>query len=106
MISGEVLLVGDPPTKNKNGEFDPLEDWKYVIPLYDDAVFQGATDCVYYYDNSSNKCIGTAPGWNQSVGLDHYSPVECASREGARFSNEAAWCAGVTAFTSQSGIEA
>jgi hypothetical protein len=86
------LILGN--DQNRNGEFDPLEDWRYVIPLYDDAVFQGATDCVYYYDNRSNECIGTAPGWNQSVGLDHYAPVDCAARDGARLSNEVAWCAG------------
>ena len=83
--------------QNKNGEFDPHEDWRYVIPLYDDAVFQGATDCVYYYDDCSHECIGTAPGWNQSVGLDKYAPVECANRAGARLSNEVAWCAGSAA---------
>lgn len=83
--------------RNKNGEFDPREDWRYVIPLYDDAVFHDATDCIYYYDDCSNEGIGTAPGWNQSVGLDHYAPVEYAHRAGARVSNEVAWSAGVAA---------
>jgi len=83
--------------RNRNDEYDTAEDWRYVIPLYDDAVFQRATDCVYLYDDRSNESIGTARGWNQSVGLDRYVPVEHADWEGARLSNEVAWCAGPAA---------
>jgi hypothetical protein len=83
--------------RNGNDEYDPAEDWRYVIPLYDDAVFQGATDCVYFYDDHANESIGTARGWNQSVGLEQYTPVLRAEWEGARLSNEVAWCAGAAA---------
>jgi hypothetical protein len=80
--------------RNRNEEYDPAEDWRYVIPLYDDAIFQRATDCVYFYDDHSNESTGTASGWNQSVGLDLYVPVQRADWEGARLANEVAWCGG------------
>jgi hypothetical protein len=83
--------------RNRNNEYDSAEDWRYVIPLYDDAVFLGATDCVYFYDDRSHESIGTAQGWNQSVGLDAYVPVDRAEWEGARVSNEVAWCGEVAA---------
>ena len=83
--------------RNRNNEYDASEDWRYVIPLYDDAVFPGATDCVYFYDDRPHESIGTAPGWNQSVGLDRYIPVDRTEWEGARVSNEVAWCGGGTA---------
>jgi hypothetical protein len=77
---------------NGNDAYDAGEDWKYVIPLYDDCLFREATDCVYYYVEGSNPAIGAEPGWNQSIGLDLYAPVICSSMEGARLSNESAWC--------------
>lgn len=80
--------------RNGNDEYDPAEDWRYVIPLYDDAVFQSATDCVCFYDDRTNESLGTARGWNQSIGLDRYVPVQRAECGGARLSNEVAWCAG------------
>jgi hypothetical protein len=76
---------------NGNDAFDPGEEWKYVIPLYEDRVFLDATDCVYYYDERVNEMTGTAPGWNQSIGLHRFVPVTHACREGARLSNESAW---------------
>jgi hypothetical protein len=76
---------------NENGEYDPLEDWRYVIPLYEDAVFQGATDCIYYYDDRADESSGTETGWNQSIGLGRYAPVRCVNYQGAHLSNEAAW---------------
>ena len=79
---------------NGNNEYDPAEDWRYVIPLYDDAVFLGATDCVYFYDDAPHESAGTACGWNQSVGMDRYVPVDRTEWEGARVANEVAWCAG------------
>ena len=90
--------------RNGNGEYDAAEDWRYVIPLYDDAVFQRATDCVYFYDDRSHESIGTARGWNQSVGLDQYVPVQQADWKGARLSNEVAWCAGSAARGVPSGL--
>jgi hypothetical protein len=76
---------------NGNGRYDPGEEWKYVIPLYDDCVFGGATDCVYYYDECADTRKGTQPGWNQSAGLERYVPVHQACRVGARLANETAW---------------
>lgn len=83
--------------RNGNDEYDSTEDWRYVIPLYDDAVFLGATDCVYFYDDQPHESIGTVRGWNQSVGLDRYVPVDRTEWEGARISNEVAWCGGIAA---------
>ena len=83
--------------RNGNGKYDPPEDWRYMIPLYDDAVFLGATDCVYFYDDQPHESIGTARGWNQSVGLDRYVPVDRNEWDGARLANEVAWCGGVAA---------
>jgi hypothetical protein len=79
---------------NGNGRYDPGEEWKYVIPLYDDRVFGEATDCVYYYDDRPNEQRGTRIGWNQSAGLERYIPVDCAVHEGAKLSNETAWSLG------------
>jgi hypothetical protein len=83
--------------RNGNDEYDSAEDWRYVIPLYDDTVFLGATDCVYFYDDQPHESIGTARGWNQSIGLDRYVPVDRAEWEGARVANEVAWCGGAAA---------
>ena len=77
---------------NGNDAYDAGEDWRYVIPLYEDRLFREATDCVYYYVEGPNPATGAEPGWNQSIGLDRYAPVICASMEGARLSNESAWC--------------
>jgi hypothetical protein len=76
---------------NGNEMYDPGEDWKYVIPLFDDKVFGEATDCVYYYDDRPNEQRGTSLGWNQSAGLERYIPVSRAVNDGARLSNETAW---------------
>ncbi len=83
--------------RNRNNEYDPSEDWRYVIPLYDDTVFLSATDCIYFYDDQPHGSIGTARGWNQSVGLDRYVPVDRSEWDGARLANEAAWCGGAAA---------
>jgi hypothetical protein len=77
--------------ENANDAYDTGEDWKYVIPLFDDCIFQGATDCVYYYDDKECEAAGTGPGWNQSIGAHRFSPVGGAHQEGARLSNEPAW---------------
>jgi hypothetical protein len=76
---------------NGNGLYDPGEEWKYVIPLYDDRVFGEATDCVYYFDESPNEQRGTGTGWNQSTGLERYVPIERAVHSGAKLANETAW---------------
>jgi hypothetical protein len=76
---------------NGNGRYDPGEEWKYVIPLYDDQVFGNATDCVYYFDDRPNEQRGTGMGWNQSTGLEQYIPVDRAIHDGAKLSNETAW---------------
>jgi hypothetical protein len=76
---------------NGNGSYDPGEEWKYVIPLYDDPVFGGATDCVYYFDEQADARKGTLRGWNQSAGLEQYVPVDLACHDGARLANETAW---------------
>ena len=83
-----LILWGD---ANDNDAYDPGEEWRYVIPLYEDRVFLDATDCIYYYDDRENPETGTAPGWNQSVGLDRYVPILQPYREGASLSNESAW---------------
>jgi len=83
--------------RNGNNEYDAAEDWRYVIPLYDDAVFLSATDCVYYYDDQARESAGTAPGWNQSIGLERYVPVDRTEWAGARVANEVAWCAELAA---------
>ncbi len=90
--------------RNGNDEYDPTEDWRYVIPLYDDAVFQGATDCVYFYDDRSHESTGTAAGWNQSIGLDLFIPVQRIEWEGARLANEVAWGAGAAAARAAAGF--
>jgi hypothetical protein len=77
--------------RNGNGTYDPGEEWKYVIPLYDDRVFGEATDCVYYYEEQANQDRGTRPGWNRSVGLERYVPVVETANEGAKLANETAW---------------
>jgi hypothetical protein len=77
--------------RNSDGLYQPGEDWRYVIPLYEDRVFLEATDCIYYYDEQGDSQRGTSAGWNQSVGLDRYSPVATPIREGARLSNTPAW---------------
>jgi hypothetical protein len=77
--------------ENGNGIYDPGEEWKYVIPLYDDRVFGGATDCVYYYDERADELKGTQRGWNQSAGLERYVPVDRACHDGARLANDTAW---------------
>jgi hypothetical protein len=74
-----------------NGIYAPGQEWKYVIPLYDDRVFGEATDCVYYYEERANENKGTQPGWNQSAGLEQYVPVAAAVHEGAKLANETAW---------------
>jgi hypothetical protein len=76
---------------NGNGTYDPGEDWKYVVPLFEDRAFPGATDCIYYFDETPHEELGTEPGWNMSVGLNLYAPIRCAVQEGARLSNETAW---------------
>jgi hypothetical protein len=76
---------------NGNRLYDPGEEWKYVIPLYDDRVFRGATDCVYYYEECPDAHKGTQPGWNQSAGLDRYVPVHRACHDGANLANDTAW---------------
>ena len=76
---------------NGNGIFDPGEEWKYVIPLYDDKVFGEATDCVYFFDDHCDQRRGTGCGWNQSTGLDRYVPVEQPMHSGAHLANETAW---------------
>ncbi|HEY9595882.1 MAG TPA: hypothetical protein VHE79_15490 [Spirochaetia bacterium] len=76
---------------NRNGLYDPGEEWKYVIPLFDDRVFGGATDCVYYFDERDDGSRGTSAGWNQSAGLERYVPVGLACHEGARLANDAPW---------------
>jgi hypothetical protein len=82
---------------NDAGDYDPGEEWRYVIPLFEDRIFQEATDCVFFYDQKESEERGTHPGWNYSVGLNRYAPVSRAHLEGARLSNEAAWCAAVAA---------
>jgi len=76
---------------NDNGTFDAGEEWSYVIPLYDDRVFGGATDCVFYFDDRERRDKGTHPGWNLSRGLEQYAPVDRESHAGARLANETAW---------------
>ena len=76
-----------------NRAYDPGEEWKYVVPLYDDRVFTGATDCVYYFDVRPDEQKGTLPGWNQSRGLERYAPVDLSAQSGARLANETAWTA-------------
>jgi hypothetical protein len=78
---------------NGNGAYDPGEEWKYVIPLYDDRVFGEATDCVFYYDDRADDGKGTRPGWNRSAGLEKYIPVLDGSTAGAKLSNETSWAA-------------
>lgn len=78
---------------DNNGRFDPGEDWKYVIPLYDDQVFAGANDCVYYFDVHPDERRGTGAGWNFSRGLETYAPVDAPAQVGARLANETAWTA-------------
>ena len=77
--------------QNGNHLYDPGEEWNYVIPLYDDHVFGGATDCVYYFDERADEHKGTHQGWNQSAGLEWYVPVDRACQDGARLANETAW---------------
>ena len=77
---------------NANNAYDPGEDWKYVVPMFEDRAFPGATDCVYYFDDRVRQEMGTEPGWNLSVGLNLYRPIRFAVQDGARLSNEAAWC--------------
>ncbi len=77
--------------ENGNGSYDPGEEWKYVIPLYDDRMFQQATDCVYFFDERADEMKGTQPGWNQSAGLERYVPIAVAPCDGAKLSNETAW---------------
>jgi hypothetical protein len=77
--------------ENGNGVYDPGEEWKYVIPLYDDVVFGQATDCVYYYDDRADEGKGTRLGWNRSAGLEKYVPVIEGSNTGARLANETSW---------------
>ena len=77
--------------ENGNGVYDPGEEWKYVIPLYDDRVFGAATDCVYYYEERADENKGTRPGWNRSAGLEKYVPETEMSSEGAKLANETAW---------------
>jgi len=48
--------------REREGVYDPGEEWKYVIPLYDDRVFGAATDCVYYYEETSGRKQGNAAG--------------------------------------------
>jgi hypothetical protein len=79
--------------ENGSGVYSPGEEWKYVIPLFDDRVFGQATDCVYYFDERADESKGTQPGWNQSAGLEQYVPLVAASRNGARLANETAWSA-------------
>jgi len=76
---------------NGNGAFDPGEEWKYVIPLYDDEVFAGATDCVLCFQETPDAEKGTLPGWNLSRGCEQYTPVERATQRGARLANMTAW---------------
>ena len=76
---------------NDNNSYDPGEDWKYVVPMFEDRAFPGATDCVYYFDDRTREETGTEPGWNLSVGLNRFAPVRCIVQDGARLSNEAAW---------------
>jgi hypothetical protein len=76
---------------NGNGLYEPGEEWRYVIPLYDDRLFLEATDCVYFYDEGCDCLRGTSPGWNQSIGLDQYRAVPVPAGEGARLSNSPAW---------------
>ena len=78
---------------NDNGAFDPGEEWSYVIPLYDDRVFSGATDCVFYFDEQPHQGRGTEPGWNLSRGPERYVPLEASEQVGARLANETAWTA-------------
>jgi hypothetical protein len=82
--------------ENENEVFDPGEEWKYVIPLYDDKVFGEATDCVYYFDDHDDERRGTGHGWNQSTGLDRYIPVDRAEKNGAKLANETAWATRVS----------
>jgi hypothetical protein len=77
--------------RNRDGLYQPGEEWRYVIPLYEDRVFLEATDCIYYYDDQCSPPRGTLPGWNQSIGLHQYTPVVVMCREGARLSNTPAW---------------
>jgi len=77
--------------QDDNGSYDPGEEWKYVIPLYDDRVFAGASDCVYYFDVRPDQQIGTQAGWNLSHGLQTWAPVDLAAQQGARLANETAW---------------
>jgi len=76
---------------NGNGCFDRGEEWKYVIPLYDDRVFSGASDCVYCFGVGSSEPAGMQPRWNLSRGLESWAPVEAAAQLGARLANETAW---------------
>jgi hypothetical protein len=76
---------------NDNDAYDPGEDWKYVVPMFEDRAFPGATDCIYYFDDRTRMETGTGPGWNLSVGLNRFAPVRCAAQDGARLSNDAAW---------------
>ena len=77
------LILG--ADSNGNGRYYPGEDWKYVIPLFDDRVFGQATDCVYYYDDSPNEQRGTCVGWNQSAGLERIFPSIVPSMTGHDF---------------------
>ena len=76
---------------NGNSVFDPGEEWKYVIPLYDDRVFAEATDCVLYFQAREDEGKGTSPGWNLSRGCERYAPVASALQSGARLANMTAW---------------
>ena len=76
---------------NGDSLYRPGDPWRYVVPLYDDRVFREATDCVWFYDEQCDPGRGTAPGWNQSIGLDRYRPVTDGCLDGARLSNEPAW---------------
>jgi hypothetical protein len=91
---------------NANDAYDAGEEWRYVIPLFEDCIFQEARDCVFYYDDKESEAKGTAPGWNHSIGLNLYRPLADVHLEQARLSNEAAWSATVTACSAGSVVGA
>jgi hypothetical protein len=76
---------------NDNNLNETTEEWKFATPSYGCPVFQNSFTCHYYLEEDDNFLMDTEYGWNQSIGLALYVPIDSAVKAGALIENYTTW---------------
>ena len=60
------------------------EDWSYVEAYYNCPVFQDSIICCFYFEDYYNPLMNTEYGWNQSIGLASFIPIDSSIKDGSK----------------------